>query len=124
MGPRDLERVELFAGVGAVATVAAELGLRRMTYDIKRIPGIAETSEDITTPEGFRTATTLVMRLTTGALLWLAPVCASWVFMTSVKRKRSSKNSYEGNCSYPPPPTHPPQRVKGNTMAQATVFLV
>ena len=66
--PRDLECAELFAGVGAVAAAATELGFRIMTYDIKRIPGITETNEDITTPEGFKTATTLVMRLTTGAL--------------------------------------------------------
>ena len=99
--PRDLECVELLAGVGAVATVAAELGLRSMTYDIKRIPGTTEASDGITTPEGFRTATTLVVRLTTGALLWLALVCASWVFMNSVKCKRSSSNSYEGDCAYP-----------------------
>ena len=92
--PRDLECVELFAGVGAVATAATELGLRSTTYDIKRIPGITETSEDITAPEGFRTATTLVVRLYIGALLWLALVCASWVFMTSVKCNRSSSNYY------------------------------
>ena len=102
--PRLVECVELFVGVGAVATVAAELGLRSMTYDIKRTPGIADTSEATTTPEVIRTATTLVTRLTTGALLWLALVCASWVFVSSVKCKRSSSNSYEGDCSYPPPP--------------------
>ena len=83
--PRDLECVELFAGVGAVATVAAELGLRSTTSDINRVPGITETSEDITTLEGFRTATTLVMRLTIGAPLWLALACASWVCMISVQ---------------------------------------
>ena len=34
---------------------AKELGFRSMTYDIKRILGITETSEDITTPEGLKT---------------------------------------------------------------------
>ena len=37
--------------------------------------------------------------------------------MNSVKCKRSSNNSYEGDCSYP-------TVVKGNTMAQSTVLLV
>ena len=69
--PRELACVELFAGVGAVANTAAELGLRSMTYDINRIPGIMTISEDVTTPEGFKTATSLAMRFF-GALLWLA----------------------------------------------------
>ena len=38
--PRGLESVELFAIVGVVATSEAELGLRSMTHDLKRIPGI------------------------------------------------------------------------------------
>ena len=42
--PRGLEGVELFACffLGAVATSEAELGLRSMAYDLKRIPGITE----------------------------------------------------------------------------------
>ena len=79
------ECVELYAGVGAVATVAAELGLRSMDVRHQSHPRHHEISEDITTLEGFRTATTLVMRLTIGALLWLALVCASWVFIYVVK---------------------------------------
>ena len=63
-----------------------------------------ETSENITTPEGFKTATTLVIRLTVGALLWSVHVCASWAFMHAAKCKRSINNSYEGDGSYPPPP--------------------
>ena len=117
--PRALECVELFAGVGAVAPAATELGFRGTTYDIKRIPGITDISADLSVFEGFRTATTLVMRLTIGALLWLALVCASSVIMHAAKCKRPNSNSYEGDCSYPQY-----AKKRGNTIAQAIVRLV
>jgi len=80
--PRNLECVEIFAGVGSVAAAASELNLR----------GSTETTEDVTTQQGFRTAVGLVMRLVPAALLWLAPVCSSWGFMNSSRCKRSASN--------------------------------
>ena len=115
--PRNLECVEIFAGVGAVAAAAKELGLRAATYDKYRIPGNTEVTEDITTWEGFQTAIGLVMRLVPAGLLMLAPVCASWGFMNSSRCQRSACNGYEGNMSYPPV-------VQGNAIAKASVFLI
>ena len=92
--PRNLECVEIFAGVGAVAAAAKELGLRAATYDKYRIPGNTEVTEDITTWKGFQTAICLVMRLVPAGLLMLTPVCASWGFMNSSRCQRSACNGY------------------------------
>jgi hypothetical protein len=88
-----------------------------MTYDTKRIPSITETSDNITKPEGFKKTTTLAMRLTTGALLWLAPVRASWVFTNAVQCKGLNQQLLRGRLFLPPVATC-------NAMALAIVFLV
>ena len=115
--PRNLDCLEVFAGVGSVAAAAAELGLRSATYDKYRIPGSTETTEDLSTEAGLRTAIGLVMRLAPSALLWLAPVCSSWGFMNSSRCKRDAANGFEGDTTYPPV-------VEGNALAAATVFLM
>ena len=40
--PRDLDCVEIFAGVGSIAAAAAEKGLHAAAYDKGRIPGVTE----------------------------------------------------------------------------------
>ena len=90
--PQDLDCVDIFAGVGSAT--AAEQGIRSATYDILRIPGITEQTEDITTLQGFRGAVALVLRLVLHGLLWLAPDCSSWVFMNCSRCKRSEDNGY------------------------------
>ena len=96
---RNLERVEIFAGVGAVAAAASELNLRAATYDKNRIPGSTEATEDITSEHGFRTAVSLVMRLVPTGLLWIAPDCSSWGWMNASQCRRASSNGYEGDLS-------------------------
>ena len=71
--PRDLDCVEIFAGVGSIAAAAAEKGLRAAAYDKGRIPGVTEETEDILTLQGFRGAIALVLRLASHGLRWLAP---------------------------------------------------
>ena len=58
-----LDCVNIFAGVGPLAGTAAEKGLRSATYDILRIPGITEHTEDSATLQGFKGAIVLVLRL-------------------------------------------------------------
>ena len=115
--PRNLDCLEVFAGVGSVAAAAAELGLRSATYDKHRVPGNTETTEDLSTEAGLRTAIALVMRLAPSALLWLAPVCRSWGFMNSSRCKRKAANGFEGDTTYPPV-------IEGNALVAATVFLM
>ena len=114
--PRDLECVEILSGVGSVAGAASEHGLRAAAYDKGRIPGLTESAEDITTPQGFRAAIALVMRLVCHGLLWLAPPCSSWTFLNSSRCRRSAENGYRGDCTYGPVAT-------GNCTAEASVFL-
>ena len=54
--PRDLDCVEIVAGVGYVAAAAAEKGVCAATYKKGRIPGATDKTEDITTLQGFRGA--------------------------------------------------------------------
>ena len=115
--PRDLDCVEIFAGVGSIAAAAAEKGLRTAAYDKRRISGVTEHTEDITTLQGFRTAIALVLRLATHGLLWLAPDCSSWGFMNSSRCQRSEANSYRGDVTYP-------KVIAGNLMAECSVFLI
>ena len=115
--PRDLDCVEIFAGVGSIAAAAAEKGLRSATYDKNRIPGVTEQTEDITTLQGFRGAIALVLRLVSYGLLWLAPDCSSWGFMNSSRCKRSEGNAFVGDVTYS-------KVIEGNAMAESSVFLI
>jgi len=108
---RDLDVVEIFSGVESVVTAAWERGLRAKGFDKLHCA-----QDDITTPEGFRRAVTLVMRLVAGGLLWLAPVCSSWVWMNSKNCKRKKDNGYRGNLTYKPV-------LLGNVIAEASAFL-
>ena len=115
--PRDLDCVEIFAGVGSIAAAAAEKGLRAATYDKARSPGVTDKTEDITTLQGFRGAIALVMRLASHGLLWLAPDCSSWGVMNCSRCLRSEANGYMGDVTYS-------NVIAGNTMAESTVFLI
>lgn len=114
--PRDLDCVEIFAGVGSIAAAAALQGLRAATYDKYRLRGVTEQAEDITTSQGFRTAIALVLRLVPHGLLWLAPDCSSWGFMNCSRCQRCEANGYVGNTNYS-------KVVEGNAMAESSVFL-
>ena len=114
--PRDLDCVAIFAGVGSSAATAAEKGLRSATYDILRIPGITEQTEDITTLQGFMGAIALVLRLVSHGRLWLAPDCSSWGLMKCSRCKRSEDNGYIGDVTYS-------KVVMGHAIMDFSVFL-
>ena len=100
--PRDLYVVELWSGVGAVARAARKVGAAAQEFDINRVPGATDTddpelTENILLEAGFLRALSLAMRLRKGGLLWMAPVCASWVFLCISRTKRHKAARYEGN---------------------------
>ena len=106
-GPRDLDVVEIFAGVASIAGAAKEAGYRAMAFDKSRVPGLtdslsSEVSEDVSCEHGFLHAVSLVMRLRVGGLLWIAPVCSSWVWLNVSMTKRSADNCYKGDTKYKP----------------------
>jgi hypothetical protein len=117
--PRDLDVVELWCGVMSIVLAARADGLQAEGYDINRIPGTTDiptskTSENIISPEGFKNAVTLVMRCV--GLVFMAPVCTSWIVCNMSNTKRSRGNVH-GNMSYGPVRD-------GNLMADVAGFLM
>lgn len=95
--PRDLDLVELWSGVEALARHAQFLGLRAACHDKLKDPAIPQ--YDITTLEGFSAALKLVMRIREGGLLAMGPDCSSFVFASSPHAQRSSAN-WSGNTQH------------------------
>lgn len=118
---RDLDVVELFSGAGHITSAAQHRGFAAQGFDKARIPGSTDTgmalSEDIITRSGFMRAVHLVWRLRVGGLLWLAPLCSSWVFYNVSRTKRCKANGYMGDAAYAPVRD-------GNLMAEACIFLI
>ena len=93
--PRDLDVVELWAGVRSVQLAALAQGLQAESFDLLQGEGF-----DITTRAGFTKALSLVMRLKPHGLLAMAPVCSSFVFAsTSVTCRK--KSNFAGNTLVP-----------------------
>ena len=115
--PRDLDALELFSGVESLVYAGSSLGLACKPFDKFRLPGKTDTTEDLTTETGFLNAARLVCHLRVGGLLWMAPVCSSWVFWNISRTKRSKANNFTGDTTYEP------VRL-GNTMAQVCAFLI
>ena len=120
-GPRDLDVVELFAGVAAITRAARNAGYQAEAYDKNRVLGQTDDDtdskcEDITTEKGFLRAVSLVMRIKMAGLLFMAPVCGSWVYLNISRTKRALENQWYGDVMYEPVR-------QGNAMAMACAFL-
>ena len=74
---RDLDFIEVFAGEAAVSKGLHAKGFVGATMDVRHDP-----RHNVLKPVGFLTLLALVMRLRPRGLLWLAPVCSTWVFMS------------------------------------------
>ena len=106
---RDLHCVELWCGVGAVWKAGAAQGHRSQGFDLKN--GVAE---NILTKQGFLKALELTLRLAPTGMLWMAPVCSSWVFVNLVNTMRHANIWGNRSC----------QVVRdGNAMAIIASFL-
>ncbi len=102
---RDIQVVEIWSGVGAIVRAAEMQCLLAVPFDKHRVPGVtdtrsANTTEDILTRAGFLRAANYVLRLVEGGLLWMAPVCSSFVFMNASRCKRSAANDFRGDVAY------------------------
>ena len=120
---RDLDVVELWSGVAAIVSAAEAAGFTAKPFDKFRILGVTDTNdpnttEDILLEAGFRRALSLVLRLRPGGLLWMAPVCSSWIFLNlrNTKRTRVGGPRFQGNLKYLPVQ-------QGNRMAEMAAFL-
>ena len=92
---RDLDVVELWSGVGSIASAAQKAGYKVATVDL--IFG-----EDLTTREGFEDAVNKVLRLKPGGLLSMGIGCKSFDFLNSSNCKRNFYNQYAGDTKYEP----------------------
>jgi len=89
---RDLDLVELWAGVGSLAKAAAKRKLVVECVDTQMHNG-----HDMTTLNGFRKALELVRRLRRGGLLMMGPPCNSFAWMSSSHHKRNEENGFQGD---------------------------
>ena len=92
---RDLDVVELWSGVGSIASAAQKAGYKVATVDLKF-------GEDLTTQEGFEDAVNKVLRLKPGGILSMGIECRSFVFLNSSNCKRNFYNQYAGDTKYEP----------------------
>ncbi len=75
---RDLDYVELFAGDRSVSRGMDLLGFVGRSIDMR-----FDAAHDFLTPRGFLLVLSLVVRLRPHGLLFAAPPCSTWVFMSS-----------------------------------------
>jgi hypothetical protein len=107
--PRDLDVVEVFTTVKAIALAATAQGLAAEVYDYI-FPG----HPSALTKEGFWYVARLVMRLKPGGLLCIAPCCSSFGFAPMQWTQRN-RNNFSGDTTYPPV-------ADGNSIARFAIF--
>ena len=90
---RDLDALELFAGRGEVSIALTDVSFQVETIDA--LDGRAESN--ILSFRGLCNIVRLLLRIRIGGLLWLAPPCATWVYMSSSWHQRSPENRFRGN---------------------------
>ena len=118
--PRNLDVVELWSGVGAVARAAARRAMHTKTFDRARVPGTTDgrgaASENILAPAGFYKALSYVLALAPGGLLIMAPECRSFHHVLNVRNTKRSLEDPAGDETYAPVAT-------GNAQAAIAAFL-
>ena len=90
----DLDAVEYFAGCRCITFAMRALGYRAMPFELN-LSRRMNMESDI----GFALAIMMLLRLEARGLLWLAPVCSSWVWMNLGTSKRN-KIAIFGDCDY------------------------
>lgn len=104
-GDRHLSCLELWAGVSSISTAASAHGMEATAMDLNRIPGVTDVkgpcTENILLKDGFMRALSSVLCLRPGGLLWMAPVCSSFVWMNLANCQRTKENP-AGNRAYGP----------------------
>ena len=81
---RNIDGVEVFAGVQSVVCAARTKGFKLLPFDI-----LIAKEHDLTTTAGLKLVLESVFAIKEHGLVWLAPVCSSWVWMSRSNTKRS-----------------------------------
>ena len=91
---RTLDVVEMFSGDGELSAACLRKGLLVQSIDRENGP-----LQDLGTMVGLQFAIDAIMNLKVGGLLWLAPPCQNWVFLSMSVHRRSATNDYLGRPS-------------------------
>ena len=73
---RDLDGLEVFAGVGAIAQAGRAAGMSWETFDINN-----NSAEDIVDPAGLELVIGMALRVRASGALWGAVPCSTWVWI-------------------------------------------
>ena len=87
--------MELFAGCHSICNGVRRLGLSAVSLDFSTVSYY----DDINSTTGFLRALTYVIGLLPMGLLWLAPPCSSWVFMSRGSTHRTHESPL-GNLAF------------------------
>ena len=84
---RDLDCLELFAGKYRLTAAVQDAGFTALPFD-----KVLDPEQNVLCEGGFELAFRLLLRVRPGGLLWAAPECKTWVFVSRSTYKRSNSN--------------------------------
>ena len=85
---RTLHSVELFSGEQAISH-----GVRAQSFPAGSFDKRYHVDEDLSTAKGFSLALIFVLQIARFGMLWGAPVCSSWVWVSRSRTGRSRQNA-------------------------------
>lgn len=89
---RSLDVLEVFSGQGRLHQACQALGFAARGFD-----NAYNWQEDINTFDGFMLLLLLVLSIRQGGLLWLAPPCSWWIFLSHSNHQRAASNQWSGD---------------------------
>ena len=91
-----LQVLEIFCGAGALHRACLAAGLPSRGIDF-----LAGSGEDLLTLPGFLLAVRLILSVRDRGLVWFAPPCSLWTFLSSSVHGRKASNFWEGDLENP-----------------------
>ena len=92
--PNSWDVLEMFSGHGNLHRACQAAGLDAMGFD--HINGTAECLHHL---KGLKTAVDRILEVKPHGLVWFAPPCSCWTFLSSDNHKRCQDNQYAGDAS-------------------------
>jgi hypothetical protein len=94
--PETINSVELFAGCQSITNGVKAFGHSACALDISTI----SPNDDMNTSVGFLRSVMYVLGLNKNGLLWAAPPCSSWIFLTRYSTGRNQENPMGDDTEY------------------------
>jgi len=89
--PRTLDVLEVFSGRGHLWQACSASGLSARGFDNRQA-----WEEDLTLFDGYMLLLLLVLSVKEGGLIWLAPPCSWWIFLSQHNHQRKAANQWAG----------------------------